>query len=364
MRPAHEYVHYDGMPRVQRKAIQLTTETLRSAFGCRPFSLPMAAEAGVSRESVRSAQRHGAIRRLSHGHYVVPSTDTSAEAIDRAHAALAPLGATPAVVTGRLGGDLHRIPFITPRGRSGEIAVSEILVPASARLRCGSRAINAVVRRVEVLPPDIVEVAGIPVTSLVHAAIDMVRMGTRHPSRSRAWSLPLPESLVVLDAATQRLGAQTQEDAASLVNALRGRFRYGPGIRAVDGALEFIDPLAETPLESWSRGYMILYGVPMPISQHVITGSDGMDYRGDFCWPELGVIGEADGLEKYGSTPEEFRLAKSRELERQRALEAAGWIVVRWTWDELARDPAAVMRRILDAMQRRPRGSTRHHIAS
>lgn len=282
----------------------------------------------------------------------------------RALAALAPLGDTPTAITGRLGGELHDLPFVMPRGRIDEVAVSEILVPSSAGRRCGPRAATALVRRVETLPPDIVEIEGVPVTSLLHSAIDMVRMGTRPPLHRRARALPLPEALVVLDSATQRLGARNQQDAADMVSALRDRFRYGPGIRTVDAALEFIDPLAETPLESWSRGFMIVYGVPLPISQQVITGADGVDYRVDFCWPEWGVIGEADGLEKYGSSPEEFRKAKSRELERQRALEAQGWIVVRWTWDELARDPMAVMHRILDAIHSHNRRRRHPHLAS
>ena len=228
---------------------------------------------------------------------------------------------------------------------------TEVMITKRDTIRCGYREVGAVLRRVDALPADVDVIDGIPVTSLLHSAIDVARMGVRKEQRPRAWSLPLPEALVVLDAATNRLGATTPEAAAALVKSLRPRFRYGPGIRSVDAALEFLDPLAETPLESWSRGYMIVYGVPKPLTQQIIVGANGIDYRADFCWPDLMVIGEADGLEKYGSSPEEFRRAKSQELERQRALEAAGWIVVRWTWDELARDPQAVMWRILDAMQ-------------
>lgn len=194
-------------------------------------------------------------------------------------------------------------------------------------------------------------VDGNPVTSVLHAAIDVVRMGIRPGTRTRALSLPIPEALVVLDAATSTLGVHDPEGAVRLIETMRPRFWHCTGIRAVDEAMPYVDPLAESPLESWSRGHMIVGGVPAPLTQQIVTGADGVDYRVDFCWPGARVIGEADGLAKYGDTPAQVREAKRREWARQRALEAAGWIVIRWTWDELARDPMAVMRRILFAMQ-------------
>jgi len=322
-------------------------------FGALPFTLGMACDAGFSREQIRTALTHGFIQRLRRGLFICGAAhhDAKATALLRAQAALTALGPVPAAITGRLGGELHGLPFVVPPGRGEEIAVSEVMVTVESALRCGYRCSHAVVRRVDRLPDDLSEVLGIPVTSLLHCAIDIVRMGTRASLHSRARALSLPEALVVLDAATFRQGARTPDEARRMVAELRGRFRYGTGIRAVDAAIDFLDPLAETPLESWSRGYMIVYGVPAPLTQRVVIGANGIDYRVDFCWPELKVIGEADGLGKYGETPEEFRRMKSLELERQRALEAAGWLVVRWTWDELARNPQAVMLRIHAAIE-------------
>ena len=99
---------------------------------------------------------------------------------------------------------------------------------------------------------------------------------------------------------------------------------------------------------------MTVFGVPLPVLQQQIFGADGIRYRVDFCWPEFKVIGEADGLEKYGDTPAEVRRAKKRERDRQRALEAAGWIVIRWTWDELLADPKKVMARIHQTLRSAP----------
>lgn len=49
-----------------------------------------------------------------------------------------------------------------------------------------------------------------------------------------------------------------------------------------------------------------------------------MSYRVDFYWPDARLIGEADGLAKYGDDPKAFRRAKAEEVSRQRALQAEG----------------------------------------
>ena len=313
----------------------------------------MAQSLGISRGRLRAALARGYVIRLRSDLYCTAISTASApkSAGLRAKEALLPLGDMPAVVTGRLAGDLHDLPFIAPPGWLQEHCASEILVLEQDSARLGRRPVAAIVRPITAFPEDVTEVDGIPVTSLLHTAIDMVRLGLRSPYRHRAQALALPEALVPLDAATARLGARSAEEAAALILRMRDRFRHHPGIRAVDHACEYVDPLAETPFESWSRGYMALYGIPRPLLQQSVVGADGNTYRVDFCWPELRIIGEADGLEKYGSTPEEFRKAKAKELARQRALEAAGWTVIRWTWDQFAANPAAVMRTLREAIQ-------------
>lgn len=336
-----------------RMQTAITVGDLQRAFGESTFSLTQAEQAGVSRGRLRAACERGFILRLRRDVYVVRSDDpagwTDLVPIRRA---LAGLEGVRAAVTGRAGAELHGVPFVKPRGRNDDRHGVEVIIHADDVSRCGRLSTGVIIRPCSDWPRDLDMVHGIPVTSVLHAAIDVVRMGVRPGFRTRAQALPLPEALVVLDAATGMAGAQSHGDAASLLEAMRPRFWHCTGIRSVDEALPFVDPLAESPLESWSRGHMIVFGVPAPLTQQVVTGSDGVDYRVDFCWPGMRVIGEADGLAKYGDSPEQVRAAKRREFARQRALEEAGWIVIRWTWDELARDPIAVMRRISAAFRR------------
>ncbi len=131
---------------------------------------------------------------------------------------------------------------------------------------------------------------------------------------------------------------------------MRSEYFHCPGIRSVDAFAEFVDPRSESALESWSRGHMIVCGLPRPDVQREVRGADGRRYRADFLWEEYAVIGEADGLGKYGTDPVAVRRALVEERARHQALEASGWIIVRWTWDELARDSTAVTARIRAAL--------------
>ena len=290
--------------------------------------------------------------RLSPGVYAVGDGSLADQGLLHIRHALTGLDDVRVAVTGRAGAELHRLPFVKPTGRSDTRRGVEVLIHADDAGRHGRLATGVILRPWEPWPDDVTTAMDVPVVAVLHAAVDTVRMGLRPRHRLRAEALPLPEALVVLDAATVRAGATDALQAMRLIEAIRPQFWHCTGIASVDLAARHINPRSESPLESWSRGYMIEYGVPMPLIQQVVTGADGADYRVDFCWPDLKIIGEADGLTKYGDTPAEVREAKRRESARQRALEAAGWIVIRWTWDELARDPYAVMRRIMAALLR------------
>jgi len=76
--------------------------------------------------------------------------------------------------------------------------------------------------------------------------------------------------------------------------------------------------------------------------------------RSDFGWKERGVLGEFDGRIKYTGPQDEVARAVMAEKDREARLREAGWVVVRWGWEDL-RDPAALRRRIEAAFaQARP----------
>lgn len=57
----------------------------------------------------------------------------------------------------------------------------------------------------------------------------------------------------------------------------------------------------------------------------------------DFCWPELGVIVETDGS-RYHAT----RYRRRRDAEKTARLQAAGWLVRRFSDLDVELAPAAV----------------------
>jgi len=108
--------------------------------------------------------------------------------------------------------------------------------------------------------------------------------------------------------------------------------RSWPGVRSARFVASFADGRAESPLESLSRLRMHRSGLAVPELQPLILDAYGVVIaRCDFYWDEFGVVGEADGRLKYavgGSSIVE-------EKRRQKALEDAGLVVVRWEWQDL-----------------------------
>lgn len=174
-------------------------------------------------------------------------------------------------------------------------------------------------------------VDGMPVTSLERTAVDC------------ACVLPAPAALAVVDSAL-RLGADTE--------ALRGVLVARAGSRGVCGArrvVEAADGRSESAGESLLRWILVENGLAPDAVQPAVRTRLGTFYP-DLGWQDLMVCAEFDGFVKYagsGSAPE----VVFAEKRRQDALEDAGWIVLRFTWADL-RDPAAVVRRVTEALRR------------
>ena len=99
-----------------------------------------------------------------------------------------------------------------------------------------------------------------------------------------------------------------------------------PGWAAL--ALQLVDPLRESPIESKSAVVMHQHHVPPPEPQVCIEDPSGRFVaRVDFFWRQYGVVGEVDGRVKYG---DDAARAIEAEKDRQARLEALGLIVVRW----------------------------------
>jgi hypothetical protein len=173
---------------------------------------------------------------------------------------------------------------------------------------------------------DVVEVGGVAVTSLARTALDIGRTVAFEPA------------LVVADAALALL----KNSPVTLREALERAARW-PGAPGAERVLTFADGRSESVGESRSRLAMKLAGVPTPVLQWEVPTAGGL-HRVDFGWPDLGTVGEFDGLVKYrrlvrpGQDPSEIVIA---EKLREDDLRAERLGVVRWIWDEI--DPFAAV---------------------
>lgn len=118
-------------------------------------------------------------------------------------------------------------------------------------------------------------------------------------------------------------------------DALRRRLegRGEPGAAILRGILDrdaFV--LTDSELERLFVPIALRAGLPKPLTQQTVKG-----YRVDFYWPELKLVVEVDGP-RYHRTPLEQR----RDIERQHALRKAEIECCRFTYWQVAEDPAYV----------------------
>ncbi|MCS3781132.1 type IV toxin-antitoxin system AbiEi family antitoxin domain-containing protein [Tsukamurella ocularis] len=214
---------------------------------------------------------------------------------------------------------VHDIPFLRPARKDVHFTVD--------RVHGGGRRPGIHVHPRPLDGEEIVEVAGVRVTSRARtaidvamtgdlirgvAAIDAVRLVPRFPKPSD----PAPVSLAAFAACLDRLGK-----------------RRGSAIAR--RALGMSVDCAESAGESWSRVLIKTWGLPMPRLQ---TEFDlgGCRVFADFEWGSL--IGEFDGKGKYGISDAERAVALEAEKERHALFVGAGFEVVRWDWDDLLSD--------------------------
>lgn len=181
-------------------------------------------------------------------------------------------------------------------------------------------------------PAEIVELAGINVTSVPRTVADLAR------------TLPFEQAVVAVDGALHKK-LLTPQQLTDAVERIVGT----PGSRSAMRVAKFANGCSESVGESRSRVLMRNAGLPAPELQ-----TDTFDQRGtflgrsDFSWSGGRVLGEFDGKIKYGrllQPGESPGDAVFREKVREDALRDTGARVVRWVWAELEQ-PAVVVTKI------------------
>lgn len=288
---------------------------------------------GIDSVAIRTFVRRGWWTRLHHGVYI--DSDVLAETsdpLDRTRVyATAAIRALPgdAYAFGPTAARLHALAFDRALG-----SLTSVIRPLTTDQRALHRRVTSPslltevsVHRHALRPEDLTVIDGIPCVDRKTAAITTACLS------SPLWAL------VTLDAL-----AWQDPDVIAQLPEWTEEWAGVRGIGTVRSVVPLVRSGAQTPLESISRFQLVSLGVPEPQLQVAFSDADGIIGYADMAWPDLRVIGEADGLGKY-STRDDLIAEKVRE-DRLRAL---GWIVVRWTWNEILGQPKVVAARIRKA---------------
>lgn len=326
--------------------------TVRQHFGAQAFTTELATTAGVSRSSLFTATRAGTIRRERRGIY--SSGDDDYALARRLIEDLAGRGIR-AAIGGRSAADLWGIPVFGHQGALPPASLT-LIVARGAGVRQGTRS-GLRIRVGDLSEEHILHVdpltrcasdSGVAITTPLRTGLDVVR----DVGRSRASALvplcgALRAHIRLHVVASDAPDAAVTEAARSteLRDALLVQLRYiaqgvnAHGMKWFYDVLPDAEPLVETALEGLAWVHLTESALPRPRPQEWVHGASGRRYRVDFLIGDR-VILEADGAVKYAHQ------SLWQEKQRQSDLEAAGYWVVRCTWEELIHRPLDVIERI------------------
>jgi very-short-patch-repair endonuclease len=177
---------------------------------------------------------------------------------------------------------------------------------------------------------DAATVEGIPVTSLARTCLDLAEVLS-------------PGRLIDVLEAGQR---QNKLDVRAIIATI-DRNPGRRGLRTLQAAIaELADdpPLLQSDLERAFRRLVRAFDLPMPQFNVYVEGE-----LCDVVWPEHRLIVEVDGWNWHRS-----RRAFGNDRARDRKLIRAHWTVVRFTDDQVEKDPAGVAAEVSDLLRDGP----------
>jgi very-short-patch-repair endonuclease len=85
--------------------------------------------------------------------------------------------------------------------------------------------------------------------------------------------------------------------------------------------------------------------VPLPEAQVALSDHRGWIGTVDFAWRDQRLVVETDGREFHDSLTD-----RENDERRDRELEAVGWTVLRFNWNDVTKRPTSVVRTVMRAL--------------
>lgn len=265
----------------------------------------------------------GHLEPVSRGTYVLPGVLDSEPTLLRAATS-----ALDAVVSHESAARLH-----------GLDALDASRVTVSVPVRRSNRFPGVIVHQLTDLLPDHTRtMAGMPVTNATRTILDLASV------------LPKKVLAECLDQAV-RLRSTTYERVAEMLDELARRGKPGVTnlrkILAVRLSRRFV---SDSVMETRMTGIIVDARLPLPTTQFKAPWLKKINGRVDFAYVPQEILIEADSLRWHG-TPEAFQADRTRDNLAQ----LAGWIYLRYTWDDMTQRPDMIADQIGNALSMRVR---------
>lgn len=184
-----------------------------------------------------------------------------------------------------------------------------------------------IVRRERIGADEIVDLGGLPVTSLARTAFDLGR------------HLPRGSAVAHLDALSAATGVTAAEVTPLIITHKGAR-----GVRRCRTPLALMDGGAQSPKESWLRLVLIDAGLPAPATQIRVTDGRVVAYL-DMGWEAPMVAVEYDG-EQHRTDRRQY----VKDIRRAEMVGRLGWNVIRVINEDR---PNLIVQRAREALARR-----------
>ena len=305
--------------------------TTTSATQAGVFTTSQALDAGLDRYELVRLTNRGVLHRVRRGSYAL-AADWSAATPDEQHVLTA-----RAVLLGlRAPCVLSHTSAVAVRGLRQHGLVGDTVHVTHDVGTGSSRREAGVTHHIAQLPgTDRSMARGLPTTTDARTAIDVAR------------TQPLSAAVVVADDVLSR-GTSADDLRLALFDA-----HDHPGARSAGRAIALADGRSESVGETLGRiAFHAVHLPPDALQMSVLTDRGPM--RTDYAWTQWRIVGEFDGLVKYGRLLKPGETASDvlvKERQRELAIERAGWGVVRFTWAELF-DHELLRSRLLQAVRR------------